>query len=126
MSNLVHVPSQYISLSSGFVYDSAWTIGLVLNLTSSALAQSGGGGRLEDFTYDSADVIQLTIDAMRRLSFQGVSVGGATVGIKRDLNVYCDADCLSLKMFCSSHLLDDIVIMTIKTQFVRFIITNLS
>ena len=60
-------------LSVGYVYDAVWTIALALN-SSISILEERGLGRLEDFTYDSVEMADVFSEAIRNLSFEGISV----------------------------------------------------
>ena len=57
----------------GFVYDAVWTIALAMNSSISTLEEKSLG-KIEDFTYDSAEIADVFTEAIANLSFQGITV----------------------------------------------------
>ncbi|XP_041350845.1 gamma-aminobutyric acid type B receptor subunit 1-like [Gigantopelta aegis] len=57
---------------SPMAYDAAWAIGLALNDTMTKLAENGNSKRLEDFTYDDAEMGKMMRQSMQDLNFVGV------------------------------------------------------
>ena len=62
-----------VLLSVGYVYDAVWTIALALN-SSISILEERGLGRLEDFTYDSVEMADVFTEAVKDVSFEGISV----------------------------------------------------
>ena len=60
-------------LNIGYVYDAVWTVALALN-SSISMLEERGLGRLEDFTYDSAEMADVFTEAIAATSFEGISV----------------------------------------------------
>ena len=77
-----------VTFQEGYVYDSIWAIALALNRTMEQ------GVTLENFTYDNAEMANITQEQLRSSSFQGISVCAC---VQMWYSMYCSVCvCLSV------------------------------